>query len=1633
MFFAIFGGIDPRLSLAPCAWILSAMLGAAVTTIYSAGDLSLDEFDQAVSEMDLHLVGSQAIPSPGDFVQLTLGVSALNPGVPAGTLFPAGTEALTGLTIRTNSAQNTPDFEIGGRLVVTGPLEDGEGAFIGPSAQGEAVEIVIAPPGFDGLVRAVDLRIRPDGERRVRLISMNAAGVPLADELLPVGATRAAVLVDHPDLLRIQLRVEDGYVEISDINVYTTAGPADALTSEISANQISGLVANGADASQITVTVRDSEGRLRPGGGGTDVYLSTGLGTLTTLAEGPDGTLLSSLVSTIPGIAQVTARLASPEHGAIIGTVEISFDPDPDAPRPVLTITANDTIKWEGDADPVFAVNYSGFRADDDPSMLQGELTLTRAPGQTQGIYEIVPSGLSSEIYEIAYAHGTLVIEPATAARIHNSQPMFTQDLGTRDLYFLGKQAIPSPGLGAQVVLPGAALVSGQPAGDLFPSGLMEALGITLQSNSLGASPSTPSPGGPLLVSGPISIGGQSLIGPSITQDSLDIILNPSGFQGLVRAIDFPVSTSSAAVMIRLFDSQNQLIDSKLLPAGTSHVGIMMPSGTFVRVNLHAEGGVDIGDISIHTSAGPAAVETSDFVATPVDGIVANGSDYSLLQVTVRDREGRLRDGGGVGVVLQSSHGVVSPVVMSEMGVRSARLTSTSPGSATVLARLGDSADSPIVGTSIVIFDPDPTMLPVDLTVTATHAFKWTGDPDPVFTVAFSGFKAGDGVSSLGGLLQFTREPGEQAGTFLISPSGLTSDAYTITFAAGVLSIRDPLAAYFDGSSDGSQDLFETRLAAAGLYFVGREEIPSPGIGVVESQPPALFPGQEALPYFPEGTRAELGITFQTNRLGANATTPSPGDGLTIAGPAVAGQAALLGPSNASNSLDLIIAPPDFQRLLRAVAFDVLADEGATIEVRLYDNVNTLLDTYMFTPGTSRIGIFTSRNDLVRINIHVASGFFEIGEIDLHASAGRIDPAVSSFEASPTSGLFANGADASVLTVTSRDSRGILRAGAGDTFFTSASLGTHSEWVDQGDGTYKALITSDRIGNALVDIRLNDPETGPLVGSLLIAFDRLPQAVSISQLSVTSGLIPFNGQSTLSASILSATGSSVPGVKVTITSDPDGLLTHPDERVTGAGSGEITLTLSITAVDDNVAGDASASISLRIEPKTLRVIAEEKTKAPGDPDPQFTVVYEGFIEGDDESVLGGSLSISRAPGEVIGIYPITPEGLSSASYQLVFVPGNLIIADPPITSFFASATYDNPLFEDAIIENRYYLLGREIIPSPGELNEAILETSLIAPGQAAGPLWPTGTDPRLGLTVRSNTIHAGSNGFVTGGSLLVSVPSASTGPAFIGPVNPGDALDVLIDPPGLREEVRGISFVMSSDDGAEVFITLYDRNDTLIESIKVASGTRSVGINTQDARISRLQIRASQGEIAIGEIGIHLARGPLVARDDELFFSETAIAKYHISQLLDNDIDLEGAPVSLVAVSPSSKRGGSLVLDGPWILYTPPEGMLPIGTDDTFSATVSNGTSEAVTQARIISIPAPLRIAGNLVSFTALPSGGVRLLFAGIPEMRYTLQASSDLLTWQTLEPVNADSQGRIIVEDPSAGSSSFYRFLTAP
>ena len=100
-----------------------------------------------------------------------------------------------------------------------------------------------------------------------------------------------------------------------------------------------------------------------------------------------------------------------------------------------------------------------------------------------------------------------------------------------------------------------------------------------------------------------------------------------------------------------------------------------------------------------------------------------------------------------------------------------------------------------------------------------------------------------------------------------------------------------------------------------------------------------------------------------------------------------------------------------------------------------------------------------------------------------------------------------------------------------------------------------------------------------------------------------------------------------------------------------------------------------------INKAALTVTANSKNITYGDDKPTFSVSYSGFVNNENESVLGGSLVLKCYYVKYgnVGTYPITPSGLTSGNYAITFESGTLTVSKKQITatiSLLSDSIYD---------------------------------------------------------------------------------------------------------------------------------------------------------------------------------------------------------------------------------------------------------------------------------------------------------------------------------------------------------------------
>jgi len=156
---------------------------------------------------------------------------------------------------------------------------------------------------------------------------------------------------------------------------------------------------------------------------------------------------------------------------------------------------------------------------------------------------------------------------------------------------------------------------------------------------------------------------------------------------------------------------------------------------------------------------------------------------------------------------------------------------------------------------------------------------------------------------------------------------------------------------------------------------------------------------------------------------------------------------------------------------------------------------------------------------------------------------------------------------------------------------------------------------------------------------------------------------------------------------------------------------------------------------------------------------------------------------------------------------------------------------------------------------------------------------------------------------------------------------------------------------------------------------------------------------------------------------------QTAVS-ISLSKLLAKASDPDGDAVSITGVSATSTNGGSVSLGATAVQFTP---AASFSGSDTFSITLTDArgaTASGTVTVTVGANPDSSPTQGTNAPTMTLIDGHSHLRFRALPGASYLLQRSVDgMLTWTTVETLQADSTGLINWSDPGTFPSAFYRF----
>lgn len=137
----------------------------------------------------------------------------------------------------------------------------------------------------------------------------------------------------------------------------------------------------------------------------------------------------------------------------------------------------------------------------------------------------------------------------------------------------------------------------------------------------------------------------------------------------------------------------------------------------------------------------------------------------------------------------------------------------------------------------------------------------------------------------------------------------------------------------------------------------------------------------------------------------------------------------------------------------------------------------------------------------------------------------------------------------------------------------------------------------------------------------------------------------------------------VEGLTLTWASSNTSVATISGNTLTVKGAGTATITAS--QVGNEEYKPFSKEFALTVAKAPLTITANNATKNIGEANPAFTATYEGFVNGDDATVLTAlpTFTTQADKNSPVGTYDIVVSGAEAANYEMNYVNGTLTVVD----------------------------------------------------------------------------------------------------------------------------------------------------------------------------------------------------------------------------------------------------------------------------------------------------------------------------------------------------------------------------------
>ena len=930
------------------------------------------------------------------------------------------------------------------------------------------------------------------------------------------------------------------------------------------------------------------------------------------------------------GETTVTVSQAGSEHFTELPETQIQLI----VGKAPLLISAIDTSRLYGSENPDFRIVYEGFVAGENERVLSSLPTVATDATVDSGIgaYEITVSGASADNYEIEYRPGTLTVQPLPSDLI----------IATVDTAVYG---------GSPVDLPAVSSLNTEGA---------YSYAVTDSSVAV-------------VSDGKIDIRSAGATWVKVTQEGSGNYGTVSDSVALVvKKARLTVSVSDT---IRLYGEENPLFEIRYEGFVRDDNATVLDELPQVRTSATVES--DPGEYPVVLSGGSAAnyelvyVEGAKLVVDKLSALIETDS----IQVVYGSEPVALVSNNPDGRI----HGVAADTAVA--GVSDGLVVIRNAGKTRLSVYQDESAYYHASDTFVVELQVDKAML----TVSVSDTSRCYREDNPVFTFTYSGFVNGDDTTAVNVEPVAATEAGMDAkvGEYVVTASGAQSSNYDFTYEQGTLFVRPAVSVLeiatvdtlvygqlslplpeVQKNNDEQEMTFKTLDAAVAVVKEGKIEITGAGttsLVAVQELSENYLPGSDTIEIVVK--KALLSVrAVDTERSYGEANPEGKlsyegfvyGDDTTALSvkPVLCWEADSLSPVGVYAVWPEGAEADDYK-------FEYHAGELTVNPAQTVISI-TLPDTAIYGDEPRALDILSNNTESEIIYAISDPTIVEItdGRLNPKRAGSTMVIAMQTGSQNYTQGVsnfFTFVVKKAPLTISVADTS--RSYGMENPAFTLSYEG----FVNGDDET--SLLSLPQMECAAVSIsdvgEYDIVVGGAAAGNYEISYrpGTLSVVPAATTLSVGEVGLKYYGDDSFALSVTTNN----PESEIDYFVEDTRVVKMADDRVVVVAPGTTHVLLKQEA-STNYAASEAVSVPVTVSKRPLYVSVSDAARDYGKPNPEFEILYDGFVLGEsDEDLTAKPVALCSADSLSLGSFPIVLSGGRSDNYEFVYSNGTLSI------------------------------------------------------------------------------------------------------------------------------------------------------------------------------------------------------------------------------------------------------------------------------------------------------------------------------------------------------------------------------------